>query len=156
MATITIASLLLGLALLVLLILFLIRPFFKPQAVVEADQGPQEALMAHKEALLEAIRGLDFDHETGKLPDQEYELQRAALMSQTAETLKALDELPAIPLDDDVYAQIDAAVSALRGRRTVTEGAQAYYCANCGHALDGSDRFCARCGQPIYQIQPST
>jgi hypothetical protein len=156
MLPITIASILLGLALLVLLALFLARPFFKAPAAAEVERGPQQELMARKEALLDAIRALDFDHETGKMPDEEFETQRAHLMSEAAATLQALDSLPAVPPEKDVYAQIEAAVSALRSRpASANNGARGHYCANCGHALDSNDKFCAHCGQPIFQMQPS-
>ena len=130
-----------------------------PQA--EAVSQRQE-LLARKGAILEAIRALDFDHDTGKLPDEEYERQRAALMSEAAVTLKALDELPTGSVDGDVYAQIDEAVSRIRAQRTVSAGAPAQFCANCGQGLESGDNFCAHCGRPVYdpalnrQPQPST
>ncbi len=152
----TIGSIFLALALLILLLLFLVRPFFKVRPQRTLSNGQREQLLLRKEALLDAIRALDFDHDTGKLPDEEYDQQRSALMREAAVTLKALDDLPADPADEDIYAQIETAVSSIRLRRTESAGAPAQFCANCGQRLDNDDNFCAHCGQPIYAVQPST
>jgi hypothetical protein len=155
MVPVTIGSIFLGLALLLLLFLFLVRPFMKAPPEVEAVTKRQE-LETRKDAVLEAIRALDFDHDTGKMPDQEYEQQRSALMAEAAVTLKALDELPAATVDDDVYAQIEAAISRIKAQRTQIDGLPARFCTNCGQALDSGDNFCARCGQPAFAVQPSS
>lgn len=152
MLPVTIGSILLGLALLIVVALFLLRPFLKTPPQAEAVSQRQE-LLVRKGAIMEAIRALDFDHDTGKLPDEEYEQQRAALMSEAAATLKALDEMPASPADEDVYAQIEAAVSRIRVQRAGTAGAPAQFCAHCGQRLEPGDNFCASCGQPVYAVQ---
>lgn len=155
MLPITIGSIFLGLALLILLVLFLVRPFFMVKPQRRPSNGQREQLLLRKEALLDAIRALDFDHDTGNLPDVEYEQQRSALMSEAAVTLKALDELPADPADADIYAQIETAVSSIKVQRSESAGAPSQFCTNCGQRLDSDDKFCAHCGQAIYAVQPS-
>lgn len=155
MLPVTIGSILLGLALLIIVALFLLRPFFNAPPQAKTLSRRQELLL-QKEATLEAIRALDFDHDTGKLPDAEYEQQRTILMRDAAATLKALDEMPAGPADEDVYVQIEAAVSLIREQRAASGGVPAHFCANCGQSLDANDKFCAHCGQPVYAVQPST
>ena len=152
----TIGSILLGLAILILVGLFLVRPFFRQQPRQNKTAGQRQQLLARKAALLETIRTLDFDHDTGKLPDEEYEQQRAFLMNEAAAVIKALDDLPAGPLDEDVYAQIETALSKIKQQRAVTSSAPAGFCTSCGQQLDAGDRFCASCGQPVYVVQPST
>jgi len=155
MLPVTIGSILFGLILLILLILFLLRPFMKASPEIEAVSKRQE-LTTRKETVLEAIRTLDFDHDTGKIPDQEYEHQRSLLMIEAVAALKALDELPTAAVDDNVYAQIEAAVSRIKAQRSQQRaGTPAQFCTNCGQALDANDKFCARCGQPVYAVQPS-
>ena len=116
MLPISTGAILLGLALLIVVLLFLVRPFFRTQTQGSEASRRQELLL-RKEGLLDAIRTLDFDHDTGKIPDQEYELQHALLMREAADALKALDELPPGVVDDDVYGQIEAAIDALRRQR---------------------------------------
>jgi rRNA maturation endonuclease Nob1 len=151
----TIGSILFGLAILILLFLFLIRPFIKASPETETISKRQE-LTGKKEAVLEAIRILDFDHDTGKMPDKEYEQQRSALMTEAVATLKALDQLPATSANDDVYAQIEMAVSRIKAQRAQTMDSPAQFCTNCGQALESNDNFCARCGHPVYAVQPTT
>lgn len=150
MLPVTIGSILFGLAILILLALFLVRPFMKPPPKAEAVSKRQE-LTAHKEATLEAIRALDFDHDTGKIPDEEYERQRSVLVIEAAATLKALDEQSSAPIDEDVYAQIEAALSRIKAQRAGRVAAPANFCANCGQGLEAGDNFCAGCGQPVHE-----
>ena len=155
MSPVTIGSILFGLIILILLFLFLVRPFMKASSEVEAVSKRQE-LTTRKEAVLEAIRALDFDHDTGKMPDEEYDQQRSVLMAEAVATLKAMDEMPAMPVNEDVYAQIEAAISRIKAQRSQSQGAPARFCSNCGQALDSRDNFCAKCGQPVYAVQPSS
>jgi hypothetical protein len=150
MLPVTIGSILFGLAILILLFLFLVRPFMKAPPKAEAVSTRQE-LTARKTAVLEAIRALDFDHDTGKIPDEEYERQRSALVIEAAATLQALDEMPSAPVDEDVYAQIEAAVSRIKAQRTEGAAVPANFCTNCGQGLESGDNFCAGCGQPVHE-----
>lgn len=156
MLPITIGSVLFGLALLIVVLLFLARPFFRPQLEQTVTLSERQQLMTRKEALLDAIRALEFDHDTGKLPDAEFEQERQLLMSEAAVTLKAIDELPEASSDDNVYAQIEAAVAARRKGQKARGPQPVTFCAQCGNRLDGDDNFCPRCGEPVYAAQPST
>ncbi len=155
MLPITIGSILLGLAILIVVGLFLVRPFFKVPPPDEVSSKRMQ-LTAQKTALLESIRALEFDHDTGKIPDEEYEQMRTSLMSDTAATLKALDEISDEGRDEDVHAQIEAAISRIKQQRTPATGAAAHFCTNCGQGLESDDNFCPRCGQAVYAVQPST
>lgn len=79
----------------------------------------RQALRRQKEGLLELIRSLDFEHETGKIPDEEYAKQREQLLHEAAAVLKMLDKLApaagngATP-DAAVERDIEAAIAALR------------------------------------------
>ena len=161
MLPVTIGSILLGLAILVVVGLFLIRPFFKPPPPDEVTSKRQQ-LTAQKSALLEAVRALEFDHDTGKIPDEEYEQMRTSLMSDAAAVLKALDEMSDELRDEDVYAQIEAAISRIKQQRAPAAGkgtataTAVRFCTNCGQGLESDDNFCPRCGQAVYNVQPST
>ncbi len=85
-----IGSILVGLALLALVGIFIARPFLRPQER-SAALTEQEQLLIEKEALLDQIQALDFDHETGKLPTEVHALQRGKLVEQATAVLQALD-----------------------------------------------------------------
>ncbi len=147
-------SILLGLALLIVLGLFLARPILTAQPPSKTFLVRRQQLEAEKEVYLNEIRALDFDHDTGKVPTEVYEQQRAQLLSEAAVILKELDQLP--PVDGDVNSQIEAAVTERRRQHTLSQNGQAGFCTQCGQPLDAGDRFCARCGQPLQVAQPTS
>lgn len=149
-----IGSALFGLAILIVVVLFLAKPFFKERGRPINELSERQKLENEKEALLIQIRALEFDHDTGKLPTEVYEAQRAVLVDQAAATLKEIDNL-VVGEDQEIYAQIEAAVTAMRRQPAPAGNGQAAYCTNCGRSLDTGDKFCAGCGQPVAKVEPT-
>lgn len=85
-------SLLLAIALLILVLLFVAKPFIQPPPTPHAPTT-REQLTAQKEALLAQIRALDFDAETGKLTPADHTAERELLLQQATTILKQLDAL---------------------------------------------------------------
>jgi hypothetical protein len=162
-------SLLLGLALLILVAAYIARPLFEREAAKPLAAALDSALLAERDNVLTALRDLDFDHSTGKIAAEDYQAQRAALVSRGAAILQQLDA-GAGPAED-LEAQIEAAIAARRQR----DGAQprsdlevaapaarvesletpTHFCPNCGTpALEG-DKFCARCGKRLTPPAPA-
>lgn len=141
-------SLLLGIALLLIVGLVVIRPLLSPSteeatfAHAAAPVTMRQALEAQKDALLEQIRDLDFDHETGKVPEDRYRQRREKLAAEAADIFRQLDALApaadgagqeAHEVDDEVFREdealkedeviqedeIEAAVARLRKRPPV-------------------------------------
>lgn len=142
----TIGSILLAIALLIVLLLFLLRPFLIPSPTLEPITS-QQKLLAHKENLLDQIRALDFDHNTGKIPDEIYQAQRSYLIQEAALVLQQLDSQTADP--SNIEAAIETAVAQLR--QTSNNG-QGNFCAHCGEAIDPRDKFCAACGHQLVEV----
>ncbi|MEW5986547.1 MAG: zinc ribbon domain-containing protein [Chloroflexota bacterium] len=90
----TIGSVLLSVGLLLLVGLFVARPLLSGREEGDNDERPdgRQALLAQKEALLTTIRDLDFDHDTGKIPDDEHHRRRTQLTLEAAAILEQLDE----------------------------------------------------------------
>lgn len=163
----SIGSILLGLSLLILVGLVLAQPFLAKKEYEPRPRSRKQQLLMQKEALLEEIRALDFEYETGKLPEDTYQAQRNELMALTTETLKALDELGTEAPADDVAAQIEAAINRVRVQRESPEQAvaavsataattavstnngQKQFCTQCGAQVDANDKFCAACGTKV-------
>ncbi|MCA9580758.1 MAG: hypothetical protein KC416_03130 [Myxococcales bacterium] len=61
------------------------------QEVSTAD-GDRRALLTEKEALLEGLQDLAFDHEMGKLSAEDYQRQEELLRRRAKEVLRLLDE----------------------------------------------------------------
>ncbi|MCA9971049.1 MAG: zinc ribbon domain-containing protein [Anaerolineales bacterium] len=165
----TAGSILLGIALLAAVVLYLAYPFWGAQEQTRRRRQTQrDLLLEQKEALLAQIRSLDFDHETGKLPDEMHVQQRAGLMAEATAVLQQLDALSgkgevdrAIeaavararrqPAPDDA---IEAAVARARRRAPApTNGHAARFCPQCGMAVTQTDKFCAACGHHLIAVQ---
>jgi hypothetical protein len=150
----TIGSIMLGIALLIVVVLFIARPLLAAEPATSSNTNGRRQLEQQKESLLAEIRSLDFDHETGKIPEDVYEFQRAQLVSETALILKRLDEL-SVDSDEAMRKDIEAAVAQRRRQTVQASNGQGGYCHNCGSHLDLGDKFCANCGQAVRAVQPT-
>jgi NADH pyrophosphatase NudC (nudix superfamily) len=169
-------SILLGAALVVLVGLFLARPFLLSSSQQRKRMTVQEALLAQKESLLAQIQILEFDFETGTVPEQDFNEQRKQLVDEAAAVLKKLDEVAVkrstAGSTDMIDTEIEAAVTRLRQTpapapalhvpqpsspdiQTASQPAptigRVKFCTQCGQSLDAGDRFCAHCGSKVFQ-----
>lgn len=156
----------LGLALLLVVLLILGRPFLiHPHDTVRQRKGKKSLrlLRREKDEILEAIRDLEFDHDTGKIPTEVYEPQRAHLTAQAAERLKAIDQLKSRRKQTrpSIDNEIEAAIAQLRVQPAPAQKApaatngHAKFCPECGQPVDAGDKFCTACGQPLRTTQPA-
>ena len=88
-----ISSILLIAALLILVALFLARPFLDESSDEGLSDEEDTALLAERERIIEALLELDFDKQLGKVPEEIYSGQRQSLLLKGAEILKELDNL---------------------------------------------------------------
>lgn len=174
-----IGSILLILALLVLVALFVSRPFFEQRQKVFSphllsDQADHElsALLAERDRILNALQELDFDHALGKIPSEDYPVQRAILLQQGADTLRQLDGLQAETPAEAAEERLEAVIAARRadarqvaaGRGAGRNGGEA--APSLGRADDDIETllanrrrarqekaagFCAQCGGPLQK-----
>jgi hypothetical protein len=142
----TIGSILLAIALFIVLLLYLSRPFLTPSPAVEPLKLRQK-LLAQKENLLNQIRALDFDHNTGKIPDDIYQTERSHLIHEAAHVLQQLDSQAADPTNIEVA--IETAVASLR---QISSNGQSALCPQCGRPTDPHDKFCAGCGHQLVEV----
>jgi hypothetical protein len=176
----TIGSILLGAALVIIVLLYLARPFAMPEdEAARIDREEIDALLLRKESLLRDIRELDDDYESFKVAPEMYQRTRPQLVKQAALIMKRLDEHgyvtageEAIPVDID--AQIEAAIQRARAPQldeqieaailqaratagpataTATQAGNGAirFCPQCGRRVDADDRFCPSCGRNLIQ-----
>lgn len=177
MTSLTLGSMLLGGALVVVVVLYLVRPLMDPDTAADfTDMEEIEILQARKFALLKKIQELDDDLEAGKVAQELYNYDRPRLVKQTALVMQQLDTLEAheaaargVPLSADIDAQIEAAVrqrrspaqidddieAAVRQRRAAAAatGAAAATPATTAapppEAATARPRYCPQCGRPV-------
>lgn len=178
----TIGSILVGLALMVLVGLFIARPLFMPDPQRRRRLTKRQALVAQKEAIVVEIASLDFDYDTGKLPDEDYRQRRENLITEAAALLKEIDKLdqqfdeqlaeqlttkttPTSGSEADLNLDIEAAIASRRAQPekaapaktsrvpAVTRNGKTNFCTQCGRPVDEDDKFCAGCGQSLLELQ---
>jgi hypothetical protein len=114
-----IGSILLSLALFLLVAAFVARPLLERANTANASAAPADDLIAQREAVLIELRDLDFDHETGKVSEDDYATQRARLVAKGVETLKALAAVkPGHAAPANLDDEIENAVAARRRAKT--------------------------------------
>ncbi len=117
-----IGSIFLILALLILVALFISRPFFEgstvsADALTNQEEHDYSSLLAERDRILNALQELDFDHVLGKIPDEDYPSQRALLLQKGTEVLKKLDEIQSPGTTDgrdDLDVRIEEAIARRR------------------------------------------
>jgi Double zinc ribbon len=167
MAWEAVVAALVGLAVVWLVLQPLLRPS-RPVAPVFEPLDPEET---PKGIALAALKEIEFDRETGKLSDADYQLLKSKYTAAALDALRA--ESGVVP--DDLEVMIAARARALRsavaststgapscpvcgprpepdavfcsscGRRLPVAGA----CACCGAPLGPDSRFCEQCGSQV-------
>ncbi|HEX9616510.1 MAG TPA: zinc ribbon domain-containing protein [Anaerolineales bacterium] len=172
-----IGSIFLILALLILVGLFIARPIFERKAVpvVSLEDHELSGLLAERDRILTALQELDFDHALGKIPAEDYPLQRAGLLRRGADLLRQIDEFGTLAPEGDFEARIETAIAARRadaapvgdgaggrGPRTgapagaglvtvVDDELEARLAARRRERQDRSAGFCPQCGRPVQK-----
>ncbi|NJM91023.1 MAG: hypothetical protein HC863_01770 [Myxococcales bacterium] len=74
--------------------------------------GAQEDLMREKRALLKTIREIEFDHQIGKLSDEDAEEMMQVVRVETIEVMKAIDQAAELESSGGVRAEIERELRA--------------------------------------------
>ena len=123
-----IGSLFLVLAVALLVLLFILRPFVLRREELPSSEvtgsnqldHQRSALLAERDRVLTALQDLDFDNALGKVPVEIYREQRVLLLQTGASVLRRLDEMNAAETQDNEYEpasveeRIETAVAARR------------------------------------------
>ncbi len=175
-----IGSLLLILALALAVGLFIAQPFLNrtgkesstTKLAFESREHVRSTLLAEQEHVLDALQELDFDEALGKIPAEDYPVQRTSLMTHGAGVMRELDELDARSETQSAEDRLEAAIAARRAdahagahpvnigagdaiedqiamRRRAREEKSAGFCPKCGRPLQKSDKFCPKCGTAL-------
>lgn len=146
-------SLLLLLGVLLLAAAFVLQPFLGEFHLSPAADRRRSRLLAEQERLLNALRELDFDYTLGKVPAEDYPLQRAELIRQGAEVMRKLDELPPVARRTRQVASAlvtdDAIEERITARRSERREKVGGFCPHCGKVVLATDRFCSHCGKAL-------
>lgn len=118
-----------------------------------------ERLVARKSVLLQSLKDIEFDRETGKLSETDYERLRDRYEREALQVMRELDEVRGgVDLDDEIDAAVrerlehelrDAGVEA--DRPDEASDGEPLACPECEKELEPEARFCSRCGTPLEE-----
>jgi len=160
------------LAVLILVGMYLYAPFVTRGRLAISEQEHEiSSLMAERDRIINALQELDFDFNLGKVPPEDYPIQRGELLQKGADILRKLDELqPAMGRGLDAAARLESAAAARRAdsadvetaalsddeiesmiaaRRKERKEKSAGFCPRCGQPVVVVDRFCPSCGKSL-------
>ena len=160
-----------SLAILILVGIYLYAPFMERRARrVTEEEHELSALMAERDRVINALQELDFDFKLGKIPEDDYPLQRSTLLQKGADILRKIDSLaPQISSAQDTETRLERAIAARRAdaslarvevsdddlesmissRRKTRTNKSAGFCPRCGKPVIVTDRFCPSCGKSL-------
>lgn len=135
-----VAAVLVGMAALLLVMQPLLRrerrPLPPPEPV-DPEETPRGVALA-------ALKEIDFDRETGKLSESDYQLLKAKYTGLALEALRAEERSAEA---DPVETLIAARVRALR--TADAQGASTLTCSTCGPRPEPDAVFCSTCGRRL-------
>jgi hypothetical protein len=121
-----------------------LQPLIDPALPRSTPLEPLDPEETPKGIALAALKEIEFDRETGKLSDADYEYLKA---KYTSAALEALRGEHAEPVFGDVEALIAARVRALRSASASTpSNTSALACLTCGPRPEADAVFCSTCG----------
>jgi hypothetical protein len=166
-----IGSILILLALILLVVLFLARPVIDHKGnLVSQEEHELSALLAERDRTLNALQELDFDYTLGKIPEEDYPIQRTHMLQYGADILRKLDNYEFQLDSDKVEDRIEHAIAAQKTARQPSAAAVLVANGNGGnHVIHPDDDletkiaerrrsrkekatgFCHQCGSPLQQ-----
>lgn len=151
-------TLVIGLVIAVAAVLLVLEPILRPAPAGPVEPGlfddpEDDPKTRRKELALAALKEIEFDRETGKLSDGDYQAMLARYTKEAVQALKEAEAPEAAepaavaagasdagtpePSEDPIERLIAETRTAARGRK---------FCSNCGAQLEGSGKFCVECG----------
>jgi predicted amidophosphoribosyltransferase len=85
---------------------------------------------------LSALRDLDFDHQIGKVIDEDYVPVRAQLLSQAAQYIQQRE---------DEEQKLEMLIQARRTSKDAN-------CEKCGATTEAGQQFCVKCGTAVNHV----
>ena len=128
------------------------------------------SLLAERDRVLRALQELEFDYTLGKIPEEDYPVQRQYLLKKGAEVIKTLDEIEGNTSGENLIQQIESVLddnradgetpqkqvdkdldieTLIAARKRSTGKKPDSFCPKCGKPISKDDKFCSKCGNTI-------
>jgi len=106
------------------------------------DETPLHHLLSRKDSIYAAMRELEFDYNTGKLSDGDYESLQGKFAGEAAGVLEEIDVMTGKP-KTKTKTKTSGKSAAL------DDAAESDKCGACGFVYVEGDKFCAGCGADL-------
>lgn len=153
-----------GLILLAVSAFFVASPFRSP-AVTKRPTGrgsqPKDPLKPdpekQRQAVLLALRDLDFDYQAGKVAEDDYPFLRANLVNAAAQLMQRQERQKEDSLEALIQSRRLARSTSQQqpGEPSIkarTNGSAEKLCTHCQAPLVAGAKFCSKCGKPVPEI----
>ncbi len=130
-----ISALFMGLILFCAALAYVSLPFWKKRKDTSKNLATAQSEGGH-EAVLAALRDLDFDFKTGKVSEEDYQPVRGQLLAQAAQYI-------------EVEKKGDEQLEALIQSRRKNKQRLIMSCPSCGNKIHTGDLFCSSCGTKL-------
>ena len=166
----------LWLSVVVALLLSLLAVYFAVSPLLQAGRATPlveddklAELLGRKDAVLRAIKDLEFDNRVGKISDEDYQRMDQRLRRQAIGLLQQIEKIApeSASLDEQLegiiaqFRQTTAVPATIPVQQQPTPVASTpstpatSFCTQCGKPVDASHKFCAHCGTPIVAVDPA-
>jgi hypothetical protein len=151
-------------------IYFAVSPLLQPgRASLVLDDDKLAGLLGRKDAILQAIKDLEFDYRVGKMSEEDYQRLDQRLRRQAIGLMQQIEKLaPASASLDEQLESIIAQFRQTSGPSVPTVSTPANgdapvsisipaeshptpFCTHCGKPVEAGHNFCAYCGTPVAQ-----
>jgi rRNA maturation endonuclease Nob1 len=130
-----------------------LQPVLRPGRQRKRPLEPIDPEETPKGIALTALKEIEFDRETGKLSESDYEMLKSKYTAQALDALRHEADAAAV---DDVEAMVAAKVRALRSASAATSSdastmpiASWPSCTFCGPRPESDAIFCSSCGRRL-------
>jgi hypothetical protein len=120
------------------------------EPVAASSEETLDELLAQRDAVFQALRELRFDHEVGKITDEDYAVFEASLKQTAANSLRVLDEW-----ESGATRDLQEVFEASAAARAAAMAAGGIACPRCGRPAGAEDKFCGRCGAALPELAPA-
>ncbi len=135
--------------------------------LLDEDLRRVEELASQRALLLQELRDITLDRETGKLSQEDYEELKSNYERQAVQVMKELNEIHGgrgweEAIDDELERRLArfeaerAQQGAERGSQKAEPEAAFIECPECTKRLEPEARFCSRCGTNMTDDKPAT
>ena len=144
------AAVLVGIAALWLVL----QPLIRPRAAKPPAFDPPDPEETPKGVALAALKEIEFDRETGKLSDADYELLKAKYTAAAVAALREEGEPAATDVEDLIAARVRSLRSASTSVGPAGDSTPQLACGVCGPRPEPDAIFCSSCGRHLAARTP--